>query len=179
MLPELEHLSALEKGTHPARVSPSHSPKANRLTSPRTGTRREASVGRAGGGRRLHPNAVVRAIVNTASARAFPRIKPFNRRLLRSALYWSRVDTTAAGSDILSPDRREGGGEQPWDRTAHHRNGMSRLGIWSWRKSPLSVSPSCLMYHDSIFYWPKWDQNNIDEKADQGNRDQFFSFKPT
>jgi hypothetical protein len=64
-LPELGHLSALEKDAYPASVSPSHSPKANRPTGPRTGTRLEASVGRAGDGSRLHPNAVGCAIVNT------------------------------------------------------------------------------------------------------------------
>jgi transposase len=85
-LPELEHLSELEKDAlitalwaevqrlnarltaleakppeprkdaHNSSVPPSHSPKANRPTGPRTGTRRDASVGRAGGGRPLHPN---------------------------------------------------------------------------------------------------------------------------
>ena len=44
------------KDAHNSSVPPSHSPKANRPTGPRTGTRREASVGRAGGGRRLHPD---------------------------------------------------------------------------------------------------------------------------
>lgn len=44
------------KDAHHSSVSPSHSPKANCLTGPRKGTRREASVGRAGGGRPLHPN---------------------------------------------------------------------------------------------------------------------------
>jgi transposase len=44
------------KDAHHSSVPPSHSPKANRPTGPRTGTRREASVGRAGGGRLLHPN---------------------------------------------------------------------------------------------------------------------------
>jgi transposase len=37
-------------------VPPSQTRPANRPTSPRTGTRREASVGRAGGGRLLHPD---------------------------------------------------------------------------------------------------------------------------
>ena len=64
---EVQHLkarlAALEakppeprKDAHHSSVPPSHSPKANRLPGPRTGTRREASVGRAGGGRPLHPN---------------------------------------------------------------------------------------------------------------------------
>ena len=44
------------KDAHNSSVPPSHSPKANCPTGPRTGTRREASVGRAGGGRPLHPN---------------------------------------------------------------------------------------------------------------------------
>jgi transposase len=44
------------KDAHHPSVPPSHSPKANRPTAPRTGTRRDASVGRAGGGRPLHPN---------------------------------------------------------------------------------------------------------------------------
>jgi transposase len=44
------------KDAHNASVPPSHRPKANRPTSPQTGTRREASVGRAGGGRPRHPN---------------------------------------------------------------------------------------------------------------------------
>src|SRR5262247_1378832 len=44
------------KDAHNSSVPPSHSPKANRPTGLRTGTRREASVGRAGGGRQLHPN---------------------------------------------------------------------------------------------------------------------------
>jgi transposase len=35
---------------------PSHTPKANTPPRPPQGTRREASVGRAGGGRPLHPN---------------------------------------------------------------------------------------------------------------------------
>jgi len=37
-------------------VPPSHTRKANTPTRPPQGTRREASVGRAGGGRPLHPN---------------------------------------------------------------------------------------------------------------------------
>jgi hypothetical protein len=44
------------KDAHNSSVPPSHSPKVNRPIGPRTGTRREASVGRAGGGRPLHPN---------------------------------------------------------------------------------------------------------------------------
>ena len=44
------------KDAHNSSVPPSHSPKANRPTGPRTGTPRAASVGRAGGGRPLHPN---------------------------------------------------------------------------------------------------------------------------
>jgi transposase len=44
------------KDAHHASVPPSHSPKANRPPGPRTGTPRAASVGRAGGGRPLHPN---------------------------------------------------------------------------------------------------------------------------
>src|SRR2546421_12044064 len=47
---------APRKDAHKSSVPPSHSPKANRPTGPRTGMRREASVGRAGGGRRLHPD---------------------------------------------------------------------------------------------------------------------------
>jgi len=44
------------KDAHHSRVPPSHTPQPNRSPSPRTGTRREASVGRAGGGRPLHPD---------------------------------------------------------------------------------------------------------------------------
>jgi len=44
------------KDAHHSRVPPSHTPKANLPAAPRTGTRREASVGRAGGGRPLHPD---------------------------------------------------------------------------------------------------------------------------
>jgi transposase len=44
------------KDAHNSSVPPSHTPKANLWRGPRTGTRREASVGRAGGGRPLHPN---------------------------------------------------------------------------------------------------------------------------
>ena len=44
------------KDAHHSSVPPSHTPKPNRAPSPRTGTRREASVGRAGGGRPLHPD---------------------------------------------------------------------------------------------------------------------------
>jgi transposase len=42
------------KDAHNSSGSPSQTPKANLPTGPRTGTRREASVGRAGGGRPLH-----------------------------------------------------------------------------------------------------------------------------
>jgi len=42
------------KDAHNSSVPPSHTPKANLPPGPRTGTRREASVGRAGGGRPLH-----------------------------------------------------------------------------------------------------------------------------
>lgn len=44
------------KDAHNSSVPPSHSPKANLRATPRMGTRREASVGRAGGGRPLHPD---------------------------------------------------------------------------------------------------------------------------
>ena len=44
------------KDAHNSSVPPSHTPKPNRAPGPRTGTRREASVGRAGGGRPLHPD---------------------------------------------------------------------------------------------------------------------------
>jgi transposase len=44
------------KDAHNASVPASRTPKANLPTSPRTGTRREASVGRAGGGRPLPPD---------------------------------------------------------------------------------------------------------------------------
>ncbi len=44
------------KDAHNSSVPPSHTPKPNRTPEPRTGTRREASVGRAGGGRPLHPD---------------------------------------------------------------------------------------------------------------------------
>jgi transposase len=44
------------KDAHNSSVPPSHAPKANRPTAPRTGARREASMGRAGGGRPLHPD---------------------------------------------------------------------------------------------------------------------------
>src|SRR5215207_9579013 len=44
------------KDAHNSSVPPSQTPKPNLLTGPRTGTRREASVGRAGGGRPLHPD---------------------------------------------------------------------------------------------------------------------------
>ena len=64
---EVQHLkarlTALEvkppkprKDAHQSSVLPSHSPKATRPTGPRTGTQRDASGGRAGGGRPLHPN---------------------------------------------------------------------------------------------------------------------------
>jgi transposase len=43
------------KDAHHSRVPASHIPKANRPPGPRTGTRREARGGRAGGGRPLHP----------------------------------------------------------------------------------------------------------------------------
>ena len=42
------------KDAHNSSVPPSQTPKANLSTGPRTGMRREASVGRAGGGRPLH-----------------------------------------------------------------------------------------------------------------------------
>jgi transposase len=44
------------KDAHNSSVPPSHTLKANRSRGPRPGTRREASVGRAGGGRPLHPD---------------------------------------------------------------------------------------------------------------------------
>ena len=44
------------KDAHNSSVPPSHTPKPNRAPGPHTGTRREASVGRAGGGRPLHPD---------------------------------------------------------------------------------------------------------------------------
>ena len=44
------------KDAHNSSVPPSQTPKANLSTGPRTRTRREASVGRAGGGRALHPD---------------------------------------------------------------------------------------------------------------------------
>jgi transposase len=43
------------KDAHNSSVPPSHTPKGNRSPGPRMGARREASVGRAGGGRPLHP----------------------------------------------------------------------------------------------------------------------------
>jgi transposase len=43
------------KDAHNSSVPPSQTPKANLPTGPRAGTRCEASVGRAGGGRPLHP----------------------------------------------------------------------------------------------------------------------------
>src|SRR5688572_27621574 len=45
----------LRKDAHHSSVPPSRSPKANRSPGPRRGARREASVGRVGGGRSLHP----------------------------------------------------------------------------------------------------------------------------
>jgi len=44
------------KDAHHSSVPPSHTPKPNLSSGPRTGIRREASVGRAGGGRPLHPD---------------------------------------------------------------------------------------------------------------------------
>jgi transposase len=44
------------KDAHNSSVPPSQTPKPNLPTSPPRGTRREASVGRAGGGRSLHPD---------------------------------------------------------------------------------------------------------------------------
>jgi transposase len=44
------------KDAHNSSVPPSHTPKANLAAAPRTGTHREASVGREGGGRPLHPD---------------------------------------------------------------------------------------------------------------------------
>jgi transposase len=44
------------KDAHNSRVPPAQTPKANLSTGPHTGRRREASIGRAGGGRPLHPN---------------------------------------------------------------------------------------------------------------------------
>jgi transposase len=56
-------LAALEAKSHAPRtdahhasVPPSQTPKANLSTGPHTGRRREVSIGRAGGGRPLHPN---------------------------------------------------------------------------------------------------------------------------
>jgi transposase len=43
------------KDAHNSSVAPSRTPKANRAPGPRMGARREASVGRVGGGRSLHP----------------------------------------------------------------------------------------------------------------------------
>jgi transposase len=43
------------KDTHNSSRPPSHTPKANLTPGPRTGMRHEASVGRAGGDRPLHP----------------------------------------------------------------------------------------------------------------------------
>jgi transposase len=43
------------KDAHHSSVPPSQTPKPNHSPGPRTGTRRKASVGRAGGGRPLHP----------------------------------------------------------------------------------------------------------------------------
>jgi transposase len=47
----------LYKDAHNLSGPPAHSPQPNRAPCPRTGMRREASVGRAGGGRPLHPEA--------------------------------------------------------------------------------------------------------------------------
>jgi transposase len=47
---------APRKDAHNSSVPPSQTPKPNRAPGPRMGTRREASVGRAGGGRPLHPD---------------------------------------------------------------------------------------------------------------------------
>jgi transposase len=44
------------KDAHNSSVPPSHTPKANLPTGPGIRKRREASVGRAGGGRPLHPD---------------------------------------------------------------------------------------------------------------------------
>jgi transposase len=44
------------KGAHHASVPPSQTPKANLPSGPQTKPRREASVGRVGGGRPLHPD---------------------------------------------------------------------------------------------------------------------------
>ena len=44
------------KDAHHSSVPPAHTPKPNLSPGPRTGTRREARVGRAGGGRPLHPD---------------------------------------------------------------------------------------------------------------------------
>jgi transposase len=44
------------KDAHNSSVPPAHTPKPNRSPGPRAETRREASVGRAGGGRPLHPD---------------------------------------------------------------------------------------------------------------------------
>ena len=44
------------KDAHNSSVPPSQTPKPNLPSGPRTRTRREASVGRAGGGRPLHPD---------------------------------------------------------------------------------------------------------------------------
>ena len=46
---------APRKDARNSSVPPSQTPKPNRASGPRPGTRREASVGRAGGGRPLHP----------------------------------------------------------------------------------------------------------------------------
>ena len=46
---------APHKDAHNSSVPPAQTPKPNRAPGPRPGTRREASVGRAGGGRPLHP----------------------------------------------------------------------------------------------------------------------------
>jgi transposase len=46
---------APRKDAHTASVPPSQTPQANLPAAPQTSTRREASMGRAGGGRPLHP----------------------------------------------------------------------------------------------------------------------------
>jgi transposase len=58
---------APRKNAHNSSVPPSQTPKPNRALGPRTETRREASVGRAGGGRPLHqaPDQVIIAQAKT------------------------------------------------------------------------------------------------------------------
>jgi transposase len=55
------------KDAHNSSVPPSQTPKPNHAPGPRTGTRREASVGRAGGGRPLHlePDQILSAQAKT------------------------------------------------------------------------------------------------------------------